>query len=83
MRLSQLGLKELDEKAMFTAKSNIYDLRNIYATMTNIFHKNIAKVGNDNFHFSIIPYWTRPSLIRYARRKATTLMHFTDTANNI
>ena len=52
---SQLGLKELDEKAMFTAKSNLYDLRNIYATMTNIFHKNIAKVGNDNFNF-FIPY---------------------------
>ncbi|EIW86913.1 proteasome activator pa28 REG alpha beta subunit [Coniophora puteana RWD-64-598 SS2] len=39
-----LGLREHDEKQLFFARQNIKDLRNVYAVMADILHKNIAKI---------------------------------------
>ncbi|KAL5519251.1 hypothetical protein ACEPAH_934 [Sanghuangporus vaninii] len=39
-----LALKEHDEKMLYTARSNLFDLRNLYAVITNLFQKNIAKI---------------------------------------
>ncbi|KAI5121145.1 hypothetical protein M0805_007143 [Coniferiporia weirii] len=39
-----LALKEHDEKMLYSARANLFDLRSIYAVMTNIFQKNIAKI---------------------------------------
>jgi len=39
-----LSLKEHDEKQVYFARQNLIDLRNIYAVMTDILHKNITKI---------------------------------------
>ncbi|KAH9950994.1 proteasome activator pa28 REG alpha/beta subunit [Amylocystis lapponica] len=39
-----LALKEHDEKQLYVARQNLYDLRNVYAVLTDILHKNIAKI---------------------------------------
>ncbi|KZT74934.1 proteasome activator pa28, REG alpha/beta subunit [Daedalea quercina L-15889] len=39
-----LALKEHDEKQLYVARQNLYDLRNVYAILTDILHKNIAKI---------------------------------------
>ena len=40
----QLALKEHDDKQLYIARQNLSDLRNVYAIMTDILHKNISKV---------------------------------------
>lgn len=42
--ITQLGLKEHDEKQLYMARQHLFDLRNIYAVLTDILHKNIVKV---------------------------------------
>ncbi|KAG1828378.1 proteasome activator pa28 REG alpha beta subunit [Suillus variegatus] len=39
-----LGLKEHDEKQFFFSRQNLIDMRNVYAVLTDILHKNIAKI---------------------------------------
>ncbi|KAH7914771.1 proteasome activator pa28 REG alpha beta subunit [Hygrophoropsis aurantiaca] len=39
-----LSLKEHDEKQLFFARQHLIDIRNIYAVLTDILHKNIAKI---------------------------------------
>ncbi|KZV74843.1 proteasome activator pa28 REG alpha beta subunit [Peniophora sp. CONT] len=39
-----VALKEHDERQLYLARQNIRDLRNIYAVMTDIIHKNLAKL---------------------------------------
>ncbi|KAI0257022.1 proteasome activator pa28 REG alpha/beta subunit [Lactifluus subvellereus] len=39
-----LGLKEHDDKQLYIARQNLSDLRNVYAVMTDILHKNISKL---------------------------------------
>ncbi|ETW87081.1 hypothetical protein HETIRDRAFT_377824 [Heterobasidion irregulare TC 32-1] len=39
-----LALKEHDEKQLYVARQNLFDLRNIYAVISDILHKNIAKI---------------------------------------
>ncbi|KAG2122069.1 proteasome activator pa28 REG alpha beta subunit [Suillus cothurnatus] len=39
-----LGLKEHDEKQFFFTRQNLVDIRNVYAVLTDILHKNIAKI---------------------------------------
>jgi proteasome activator subunit 3 (PA28 gamma) len=39
-----LALKEHDEKQLFFARQNLVDIRNVYAVMTDILHKNITKI---------------------------------------
>jgi len=39
-----LSLKEHDEKQLFFTRQNLVDIRNVYAVMTDILHKNIAKI---------------------------------------
>ncbi|KIJ21952.1 hypothetical protein PAXINDRAFT_159937 [Paxillus involutus ATCC 200175] len=39
-----LSLKEHDEKQLFFARQNLVDIRNVYAVMTDILHKNITKI---------------------------------------
>jgi hypothetical protein len=41
----QLSLKEHDEKQFFFTRQNLIDIRNVYAVLTDILHKNIAKAG--------------------------------------
>lgn len=43
--MTQLALREHDEKQFTAAIQNLHDLRHIYAVMTDIIHKNIAKVS--------------------------------------
>lgn len=38
------ALKEHDDKQFFLARQNILDIRNVYATMTDMIHKNISKI---------------------------------------
>ncbi|KAF9229062.1 proteasome activator pa28 REG alpha/beta subunit [Gyrodon lividus] len=39
-----LALKEHDEKQLFFARQNLADIRNVYAVITDILHKNITKI---------------------------------------
>ncbi|PCH34053.1 proteasome activator pa28 REG alpha/beta subunit [Wolfiporia cocos MD-104 SS10] len=39
-----LALKEHDQKQLYIARQNLNDLRNVYAVLTDILHKNIAKI---------------------------------------
>ncbi|KIJ65037.1 hypothetical protein HYDPIDRAFT_131236 [Hydnomerulius pinastri MD-312] len=39
-----LALKEHDEKQLFFSRQNLIDIRNVYAVLTDILHKNIAKI---------------------------------------
>ncbi|KAI0361005.1 proteasome activator pa28 REG alpha/beta subunit [Trametes cingulata] len=39
-----LALKEHDEKQLYIARQNLYDLRSIYAVITDMLHKNIEKI---------------------------------------
>jgi len=39
-----LALREHDEKQLFMARQHLHDLRNIYAVLTDMLHKNIAKL---------------------------------------
>ncbi|KAI6120736.1 proteasome activator pa28 REG alpha beta subunit [Pisolithus croceorrhizus] len=39
-----LALREHDEKQLFFARQNLIDIRNIYAVITDILHKNITKI---------------------------------------
>ena len=41
----KLALLEHDEKQLYTARQNLYDIRNVYAILTDILHKNINKVS--------------------------------------
>lgn len=40
----QLSLKEHDEKQLYISRQHMIDIRNIYAVITDILHKNINKV---------------------------------------
>ncbi|CAL1694151.1 unnamed protein product [Somion occarium] len=48
-----MSLIEHDEKQLYTARQNLFDLRNVYAILTDILHKNINKIrtpkGNNSF----------------------------------
>jgi len=39
-----LALKEHDEKQLYVSRQNLFDLRNIYAVMMDILHKNMTKI---------------------------------------
>ncbi|EMD41836.1 hypothetical protein CERSUDRAFT_120763 [Gelatoporia subvermispora B] len=39
-----LALKEHDEKQLYVSRQNLHDLRNVYAILTDILHKNITKI---------------------------------------
>ncbi|CDO73066.1 hypothetical protein BN946_scf185007.g120, partial [Trametes cinnabarina] len=39
-----LALKEHDEKVLYVSHQNLFDLRNVYAVLTDILHKNIEKL---------------------------------------
>ncbi|KAI0285455.1 proteasome activator pa28 beta subunit-domain-containing protein [Russula aff. rugulosa BPL654] len=39
-----LALKEHDDKQLYVARQNLSDLRNVYAIVTDILHKNISKL---------------------------------------
>ncbi|KAI0756327.1 proteasome activator pa28 [Daedaleopsis nitida] len=39
-----LALQEHDAKQLYVARQNLYDLRSIYAILTDILHKNIDKI---------------------------------------
>ncbi|KAI0275331.1 proteasome activator pa28 REG alpha beta subunit [Gloeopeniophorella convolvens] len=39
-----LALKEHDDKQLYMARQNLSDLRNVYAVVTDILHKNITKL---------------------------------------
>ncbi|TDL28233.1 proteasome activator pa28, REG alpha/beta subunit [Rickenella mellea] len=39
-----IALREHDERQLYLATQNLSDLRNVYAVLTDILHKNIAKI---------------------------------------
>jgi len=39
-----LALKEHDEKQLYLARQHIVDIRNVYAVLTDVIHKNIIKI---------------------------------------
>ncbi|KAJ3531080.1 hypothetical protein NM688_g7625 [Phlebia brevispora] len=39
-----LALQEHDEKQLYISRQNLHDIRNIYAVLTDILHKNINKI---------------------------------------
>ncbi|TFK36913.1 proteasome activator pa28 [Crucibulum laeve] len=39
-----LSLKEHDERQLFLARQHLYDIRNLYAILTDLIHKNITKI---------------------------------------
>jgi proteasome activator subunit 3 (PA28 gamma) len=43
--LLQIALREHDEKQFYMALRNLIDLRNIYAVLTDVIHKNFQKVS--------------------------------------
>ena len=42
---SQRALKEHDDKQQYLANQHLRDIRNMYATLTDVLQKNISKVG--------------------------------------
>ena len=48
--VSQMALKEHDQKQIYVARQNLYDIRNVYAILTDILHKNIGKVRRSSTH---------------------------------
>lgn len=50
--LIKLALKEHDQKQLYVARQNLFDIRNVYAILTDIMHKNINKV-----RYSICRAW--------------------------
>ena len=40
-----MALKEHDQKQLFFARQHILDIRNVYASLTDMMHKNISKVN--------------------------------------
>jgi len=51
-----LSLKEHDEKQIYLAKQHLYDLRNIYAIITDTLHKNITKIRVPKANNSVALY---------------------------
>jgi len=39
-----LALREHDEKQLYLARQHMFDLRNMYAVLTDLMHKNITKI---------------------------------------
>ncbi|CCL98076.1 uncharacterized protein FIBRA_00070 [Fibroporia radiculosa] len=50
-----LALKEHDEKQLYVARQNLLDLRNVYAILTDLLHKNMTKIRSPkgNNHSSL------------------------------
>jgi Proteasome activator PA28, C-terminal len=42
---TQLALREHDAKQLYMARQHLVDIKNIYAVLTDVIHKNIQKVG--------------------------------------
>ena len=76
----KLALLEHDEKQLYTARQNLYDIRNVYAILTDILHKNINKVS-----VSLSSNGTRNAkraYPRFAHPRATILLAFTNRLNS-
>jgi hypothetical protein len=56
-----LALKEHDDKQLYIARQNLSDLRNVYAVITDILHKNISKV-------ILVPFVIRQLQLNVIRR---------------
>ncbi|THH33448.1 hypothetical protein EUX98_g766 [Antrodiella citrinella] len=48
-----LALQEHDEKQLYVARQNLIDLRNMYAILTDIMHKNISKIRTPKANNSV------------------------------
>ncbi|TCD62849.1 hypothetical protein EIP91_006330 [Steccherinum ochraceum] len=48
-----LALQEHDEKQLYVAKQNLIDLRNMYAILMDIVHKNISKIRSPKGNNSV------------------------------
>jgi hypothetical protein len=57
----QLALKEHDERQLYLARRNLFDMRNVYAVTTDVLHKNIAKARDPASPFVIKP--SSPALL--------------------
>ncbi|PFH54855.1 hypothetical protein AMATHDRAFT_72612 [Amanita thiersii Skay4041] len=48
-----LALREHDEKQLYLARQNLMDLRNMYAVLTDLIHKNISKIRTPKANNSV------------------------------
>ncbi|KAG1889522.1 proteasome activator pa28 REG alpha beta subunit [Suillus subluteus] len=69
-----LGLKEHDEKQFFFTRQNLIDIRNVYAVLTDILHKNIAKAGFPHHSFVLSAHVVR----RFGHPRETMVPGYTD-----
>jgi proteasome activator subunit 3 (PA28 gamma) len=51
-----LALREHDDKQLYIARQNLSDLRNVYAVMMDILHKNITKLRSPKGNNGIVLY---------------------------
>ena len=51
---SQRALKEHDDKQQYLANQHLRDIRNMYATLTDVLQKNISKVGAPLFIYVLV-----------------------------
>ncbi|RDB28483.1 Proteasome activator complex subunit 3 [Hypsizygus marmoreus] len=51
-----LSLKEHDEKQLYLARQHLLDIRNIYAVLTDLIHKNISKIRAPKAYNSVALY---------------------------
>ena len=68
-----MALREHDEKHIRVARENLTDVRDLYAVMTDLIHKNITKVSFLRYracNLSDCGY-------RFARRRRTTTLDST------
>lgn len=67
LTFQQLALKEHDDKQLYIARQNLSDMRNVYAVVTDILHKNILKVlpilSWRRLQLNIIRSFARPKVI--------------------
>jgi hypothetical protein len=61
-------------KQLFFSRQNLVDIRNVYAVMTDILHKNIAKAG----HCIIIFVFSAYVVCRSEHRRETMALDSTD-----
>lgn len=69
-----MALKEHDAKQLYMARQHLVDIKNIYAVLTDVIHKNITKVGRRSDTLIFLTNFGG----RFVRRKVIIEPHYTD-----